>query len=200
MALVKASLQAVSSSAVVARNWCSRATQSSGGKISGLFAISGSIADHGLLGAGHRTDVVDPRLDHGRVLGLVVEVDPARGLRRVRRALGDDHVVRPEHPALLGQGPLEVLIRLLVGDEQAEDVAGPRHRQDRAAARHVLDVRVAGDLSDDAGRDGRLDGGEGRVELLLGERRGIAPQLDRRAARRCRASRRGTSADPCTDR
>ena len=40
-----------------------------------------------------------------------------------------------------------------------------------AAAGHVLDVRVAGDLR---GRcpdfDGRVDLGEGRVELLLGQR------------------------------
>jgi hypothetical protein len=129
--------------------------------------------EHDLAGPGDGTDVVHVGLDRGRVRRVVVEVDPALGHPTVGRPLRDDHVVRPEHPALGRQHPAEVLRVGLVGHEQRQHVAGPGHREHRVATGHDLDIRVAGDLADIAGLDGLVDLGEGILELFLGERGGI---------------------------
>jgi hypothetical protein len=125
---------------------------------------------HDVAGAGDRADVVDVRLQLGRVRRVVVELDDLLGHAPPDRALRDRRVVRPEHAALVGQHPLEVLGRLLVGDEQGQDVTRPRHRQHGIAGLHRVDVGVALNLADPAGLDGVVHLGERCLELRLGDR------------------------------
>ena len=74
---VNASLQADSSSAVVERNWWSRATQSGGREDQRVVGELGVELEHDLPRALDRADVVDVGLDRRGVDRVVVEVDPA---------------------------------------------------------------------------------------------------------------------------
>ena len=133
-----------------------------------------------LLGALDRADVVDEVLDLGGDPRVVVEVDERLGLLLVRRALRDHHVVRPEHAALLGDRELEGLLV----EGELDDVARPGHRHDDVARGEVGQVVVALDRADQLGVDRLLDLGERLVELVVGDRRRIEAEPDRRQADR----------------
>ncbi len=96
-------------------------------------------------------------------IGRVVdEVDHQLGRVLVLGGLGDEHVVGPERPALVGDVEAEPLL-LVLGDDH---VARPRSAEDEVALDEGLLVVVAEEAPDDAGVDGRLDLGERLVGLL----------------------------------
>src|SRR4029453_14959315 len=90
-----------------------------------------------LLRANDRTDVVHPSLDLGRDLRVVDEVHVRRGREDVatRRY---EHVVGPDHPAVVGDDPFEAGGVAL----ELSYVARPGHAGPRAAAGEGLEEVV----------------------------------------------------------
>ena len=106
------SLKYVSSASVRPLKILTFERTSSGGKISGLLGHVRVGLRELLLGALDRRHVVHVRRDLGGDRRVVDEVDHQLGRVLVLGTLGDEHVVGPEHAALVGQVPDE---RLLLG-------------------------------------------------------------------------------------
>ena len=171
------------------------ASTSSGGKISGLL---GQLRDRSAARAslapltGH--DVVDPRGDLGGDRRVVHEVDHQLGRVLVRGALGDEHVVGPEHAALVGQD-----CRRASPSRPASATMSP----DQAIARTTLPATRSSAYSLPVnartmpGVDGLLDLGRAprRSPPAVAWRRVLAA-AEHGQARSRRASRSGTSTLP----
>ena len=162
-------MKAVSSSSDKVLKIFTLASTSAGGKISGLSASAARrirVGGERLLGALDRGHVVHPRRDLRGDLRVVHEVDHQLGRVLVGGALGDEHVVRPEHAALVRELPDERLLLGLLDD----DVARPGHGQDDVARHEVLGVLIAGEGPHDPVVDGLLAGRDRRVEVGLRRR------------------------------
>src|SRR6188472_498727 len=126
-----------------------------------------------LAGALDGRHVVHVRRDLGLDLGVVDEVHVRRrgGARALER---DEHVVRPDHRALLRDRPLELRVR----GEQLHDVARPGHGRGEVALGEWLRVVVAGEPPDLAVVDRLLDAADRLVERLVRDDRRVVAAVE----------------------
>ena len=131
-----------------------------------------------VLHALDRRDVTGAEGELRRDLRVVHEVHERRR-RRHAAAERDEHVVRPDDPALSRAMP-----HLSFGSARVEDVAGPRHARREVARRERLRVVVAVEPADLARVLGLLDHRERPVERLVGDLRRVVAVLEHDEAER----------------
>ena len=124
-----------------------------------------------------RRDVAAPERELSGDLRVVDEVHVRRGGGDAP-AQRDEHVVRPDDPALLGDTPLH--LRNL----EREDVAGPCHARCEVTRRQRLGVVVAVEAPDLPGVLGLLDNGKRSVECRIGDLCRIVAVLEHDQAQR----------------
>src|SRR5919204_4955986 len=124
-----------------------------------------------LLHAFHRRDVVRP---DGPLRGdgaVVHEVHVRRG-RRHAPSERNEHVVRPDDPAVGGYHPVELRLA------EIGDIAGPRHRCREVPFGQNRPVVVAVELADLARAHSLLEPREGAIEGRVSHLGGIVPVLE----------------------